>query len=93
MSRGIAADKIAVVKNGVDLRRYAPVPRNTDLAAQYELADHFTVGYVGTHGMAHALDNVLAAAALLKDRTDIRFMLAGPGAMREALIATKARAR
>lgn len=87
VSRGIAADKIAVVKNGVDLRRYDPLPRDADLAAQYNLADKFTVGYVGTHGMAHALDNVLAAAELLKDQDQIRFVLAGPGSLRDTLIA------
>src|SRR5690606_39078576 len=47
--RGIAPDKIAVVRNGVDLRRYAPAPRDGALAAEWELEDRFTVGYVGTH--------------------------------------------
>lgn len=85
-SRGISADKIAVVKNGVDLQRYAPMSRDGGLAAGYGLSDRFVVGYVGTHGMAHALDNVLAAAEQLKDQSNIRFMLAGPGSMREKLI-------
>lgn len=87
VSRGIAPDKIAVVINGVDLQRYAPLERDADLAAEYDLTDKFVFGYVGTHGMAHGLHNVLDAAELLKDHPRIRFLLAGPGATREALIA------
>ncbi len=37
--------------------------------------------------MAHALSNVLDAAERLKDRDHIRFLLAGAGAERDALIA------
>ncbi len=88
VSRGIDADKIAVVVNGVDLWRYAPGARNPELAAEADIeAGDFVVGYVGTHGMAHALGNVLDAAALLKDRDDIRFLLAGAGAERAELMA------
>ncbi len=87
VGRGILADKIAVVLNGVDLPRYAPTPTDTNLAAEYGLENSFTVGYVGTHGMAHGLDNVLSAAERLKNDSRVRFMLAGPGAARDALIA------
>jgi len=87
VSRGISADKIAVVLNGVDLPRYAPTPKDAKLAAQYGLENSFTVGYVGTHGMAHGLDNVLSAAERLKNDSRVRFMLAGPGAARDGLIA------
>jgi len=93
MARGIAGGKIAVVINGVDLSRYAPRDRDADLASQHGLTGKFVVGYVGTHGMAHALGNVLDAAELLKKsgndkaRDDIRFLLAGAGAERDTLMA------
>lgn len=90
VSRGIPPDKIAVVINGVDLRRYAPVSRDPELAAEFDLADKFVIGYVGTHGMAHGLDNVLAAAEKVKSQQNLRFLLAGPGATRETLIADAA---
>ena len=86
--RGIPADKIAVVLNGVDLPRYAPMPRDAALATEFGLESKFVVGYVGTHGMAHGLDNVLYAAERLRKDDRIRFMLAGPGATRESLIAS-----
>jgi glycosyltransferase involved in cell wall biosynthesis len=85
--RGIETGKIAVISNGVDIWRYGPRERDQVLAREWDLTDRFVVGYVGTHGMAHALANVLNAAERLKDRDDIRFLLTGAGAERDALIA------
>lgn len=86
-SRDIPDGKISVVINGVDLWRYTPRPRNAQLALQARLADNACVfGYIGTHGMAHALKNVLDAAALVRDRQDIQFLFVGAGAERGALI-------
>jgi len=87
VSRGIPAGKIAVVRNGVDLSRYAPRPRDEALAAANRLNGKFVIGYVGTHGMAHDLGRVLDAAALLQEEHRVAFLLVGAGAEREALIA------
>jgi len=87
IGRGIAAGKIAVVINGVDLWRYGPRPTDTGLAGTWGTGGRFIVGYVGTHGMAHGLSNVLRAAEILRDRKDIAFLLAGAGAERDALVA------
>lgn len=86
IERGIDGNKIAVVINGVDLPRYAPQERDADLAEEWALEDKFVIGYVGTHGMAHGLENVLEVAAQVSDRTNLVFMFAGPGAVREQLI-------
>ncbi len=85
--RGIDENKIAIVINGVDLTRYTPQSRDEGLTQQWGLEGKFVVGYVGTHGMAHALGNVLDAAERLRGRETICFLLAGAGAEREALIA------
>ena len=82
ISRGINENKIDVVLNGVDLPRYAPQARDQLLAEEWHLRDKFVIGYVGTHGMAHGLSNVLDAAEKLKDNDHIRFLLAGAGAER-----------
>ncbi|NQV84231.1 MAG: glycosyltransferase family 4 protein [Rhodospirillales bacterium] len=91
VARSIDGNKIAVIPNGVDLWRYGPRDRDADLARQWNLNGHFVVGYVGTHGMAHALGNVLDAAEKLTPRGDIRFLLAGAGAERDGLIKEAAR--
>ena len=86
IERGIDGDKIDVVINGVDLSKYSPADtKDPALADQYGLAGKFVVGYIGTHGMAHALDKVLDAAALLQDNDDVRFLFAGGGAERASL--------
>lgn len=88
ISRNIPAEKIAVVINGVDLWRYSPRPKNKDLSSVADLPkDAFVIGYVGTHGMAHALGNVLSAASKLQDHPDIIFLFVGAGAERTALMA------
>lgn len=81
-ARGIERDKIHVVVNGVDLDRYAPRPRDEALARQFGLEGKFVLGYMGTHGMAHALDRVLDAAELLRERPEVAFFFAGSGAER-----------
>ena len=92
VARGIPAEKIAVVRNGVDLTRYGPRPRDEALAQAWGLSGKFVVGYVGTHGAAHGLGNVLDAAERLRDTRDIAFLFVGAGAARDGLVA-KARRR
>ena len=86
VGRHISADKIHVVMNGVDLDRYEPKSRNEELVQELSLDGKFVVGYIGTHGMAHGLTNVLDTADLLKDKPDITFLFVGAGAERKNLI-------
>jgi glycosyltransferase involved in cell wall biosynthesis len=88
--RGIAEQRVAVVRNGVDLPRYAPRPRDLSLARAWGLEGRFVVGYLGTHGMAHGLANILEAAERLRDG-DITFLFVGAGAERESLVRETAR--
>jgi colanic acid biosynthesis glycosyl transferase WcaI len=91
VARGIASEKIDVITNGVDLSRYAPRPRDEKLERQFGLNGRFVVGYVGTHGMAHALERVLEAAEILRNDDSIRFLFVGTGAAREELVREAAR--
>ena len=87
--RGAAANKIVVVKNGVALDRFCRVQRDRGLARELGLEDRFTAAYFGTHGMAHGLEVVLRAAALLRNDPRIVFLLVGDGAERRALQAMR----
>ncbi|HRD67260.1 MAG TPA: glycosyltransferase family 4 protein [Candidatus Competibacter sp.] len=94
VSRGIDPDKIAVVLNGVDLGRFHPLVRDPELAARFGLTGKFVLGYIGTHGMAHALETILEAAAQIKalpEGANARFVLLGDGARKQALKETAAR--
>ncbi|MSO92287.1 MAG: glycosyltransferase WbuB [Rhodospirillales bacterium] len=92
-ARGIDPGKIAVVMNGVDSWRYGPRPRDAVLAKEWGLEGRFVVGYVGTHGMAHGLTNVLDAAERLQAEPGLRFLFVGAGAERAALMENAARRR
>lgn len=89
IQRGIDGDKIKVVTNGVDISRFSHREKDADLVKKMELEGKFVAGYVGTHGMAHALDTVLDAAKMLADEPDgdlYRFIFLGDGAEKKALV-------
>ncbi|MBA3573054.1 MAG: glycosyltransferase family 4 protein, partial [Pyrinomonadaceae bacterium] len=88
--RGVPADKIAVVTNGVDLTRYKPGEKNAELLRTFELEGRFVVGYIGTHGMAHGLDTLLDAAEIMSRQQNLQhvaMLFVGDGAKRVELIA------
>jgi glycosyltransferase involved in cell wall biosynthesis len=91
--RGVPVNKIEVVLNGVDLSQYSPADtKNSILAEGYDLEGKFVIGYIGTHGMAHALESVVLAAEILQEYKDIRFLFAGGGAAKpivEKLVESK----
>lgn len=90
IGRGIEADKIAVVTNGVDTRRFQPQPRDEALEAQLGLQGKFIAGYIGTHGLAHGLETLLEAARRLRgdaEGRDVRLLMLGDGANKRKLVA------
>jgi len=93
VERGISADKIVVVTNGVDISRFKPQPRDKALAASLGLEGKFVAGYVGTHGLAHGLDTLLDAAKLLQTdpaARDVGLLFLGDGANKKKLVARAA---
>jgi glycosyltransferase involved in cell wall biosynthesis len=88
-SRGIDASKIHVVTNGADLTRFKPVQMDAGLVETLGLQGKFVAGYIGTHGLAHALETLLEAARRLQDqaRNDIHLLFLGGGASKGALVA------
>jgi glycosyltransferase involved in cell wall biosynthesis len=77
-------EAIHVIKNGVDLDLFRPGD-GAEIRERFDLGDRIVASYVGTHGMAHGLDTVLDAAALLRDDPRIAFLLVGDGAERAGL--------
>ena len=86
VARGIPPEKIAVVINGVDTSRYRPRSRDQELVQRLGLGGRFVLGYIGTHGMAHALEKVLEAAEILRSNDSVRFLFVGTGAARSRLM-------
>lgn len=79
----VPAEKIAVVENGVETDLFIPQPPSADQTLRRQLGgtDKFLVCYIGTMGMAHGLETLLAAAAQLQNQNrEVLFLLIGEGA-------------
>jgi glycosyltransferase involved in cell wall biosynthesis len=65
---------IAMIPNGSDLNLFKPGNR-ADLRLPGVGPDDFVAAFTGAHGIANGLDAVLAAAAVLKERGEMRVKL------------------
>ena len=85
--RGINPEKIRVITNGVDTSRFIPQTASHELVRQLSFEGRFIAGYIGTHGLAHALETVLEAARIAKEEGDnsIGFVFLGDGARKDEL--------
>lgn len=80
--------RTALFPNGVDPERFDPSRTVAADRARFGLrADSFVVGYVGNFGRAHALHQVVEAAALMADRPDVEFLLMGDGPAHADIVA------
>lgn len=86
-TRGALPENITVIRNGVDLRFFAPLPKDDVYVRELGVDGKFVAAYVGTHGMAHGLDLLIEVAEKLRERDDIMLVLAGDGAERARLAA------
>ena len=93
LEKKVPAERLSVVSNGVDRAHFSPREKDQDLVEKYGLQDKFVCSYVGTIGMACALDVVVRAAKALKDegRHDVLFLLVGDGAVKSELEAESQR--
>lgn len=82
---GIPAQKVAVVRNGADLKGFTPGPKPEELLKKHGLEGKFVAAYIGTIGMAHGLGTILDAAERMKADRSIAFVLVGDGAERVQL--------
>lgn len=79
VSKGVEPDKVHVISDWVDESVYAPTARDERLVEELGFAGRFVVLYAGNMGAAQNLENVVRAAALLRDDPDVLIALAGDG--------------
>lgn len=86
--KGIADDKIIFIPNAADFSLSDELVQNFDankFKTENDLNNKFVITYVGAHGVANHLDQVLETAHLLKD-TNVLFLLIGDGMEKPRLI-------
>src|SRR5205807_7468570 len=81
VERGVPAEKVAVIPNGVDCEKFVPVKRHAELAAKFGIAaDEIVVGYISTFWRFEGIKYLVDAVAKLVNRDcKIRCLLVGDG--------------
>lgn len=92
-SYGITDEKLVYIPNGVVIKRYDEIINlnKKSLTVSEIMKDHeghFTAIYLGAHGPANNLENIIKAAKILQDkgREDIHFLMVGDGTTKTKLV-------
>lgn len=83
--RGVPAERIGVLPNGVHADQFAPLERDTELAAELGVTDKVVLGYAGTLVEYEGLDLLLEALARMRRRSDVALVVVGDGPAEAAL--------
>jgi glycosyltransferase involved in cell wall biosynthesis len=79
IAKGVPAERITIIPNGVDPQMFAPDSNGQAIRDQWGLAGQFVVTYTGALGQANDIMTILRAAAQLRNQTQIYFLLVGDG--------------
>ncbi|ACK49076.1 glycosyl transferase group 1 [Methylocella silvestris BL2] len=79
IEKGVAAERIGIVRNWVDLDQIRPLEGSNGFRAELGLSAAFVVLYAGNIGAKQALEVVLDAARALGGAKAIHFVIAGDG--------------
>jgi colanic acid biosynthesis glycosyl transferase WcaI len=83
--RGVPAEKLVLLTNGVDTSAFQPEAPKPELARQLGIEGRRVFLYAGTHGLSQGLDVVLEAARLTRD-PEVLYVMVGEGADKDALV-------
>lgn len=86
--KAISDSKLLFIPNAADFTLSEKVLNDFDrekFREQHDLRDKFVITYVGAHGVANHLEQILYSAELLKD-TNVEFLLIGQGMRKDSLI-------
>lgn len=91
VAKGAPAERVVVIPNWIDTTEITPHPRANDWAREHGLDASFVVMHSGNIGHAQDLDSLIRAATLLRDRDDLKMVIAGFGARHAELVALSRR--
>lgn len=80
---GGAPEKIVYLPNSAEAF-YRPVELEADAAERALMPEGFRVVFAGNIGAAQSFDTIIEAATLLRDNSEIRWVVLGDGRMRES---------
>ena len=85
-AKGVPRERLRVIPNWVDTRAITPQPRDNPWAERHGLTSRFVVMHSGNVGHAQDLDSLVRAATFLRDREDVRIVVAGFGARHAEMV-------
>jgi len=84
--RGIDANKIDIIPNGVDCERFQPLDKDERLLDELGLQDRFIIGYIGSLVGYEGLDILIKAMNLIYfENPDLHVLIVGDGVEMESL--------
>ncbi len=86
--KGISESKLIMIPNAADFSLSEDIVKTFDrdtFRKENDLQDKFVITYVGAHGVANHLEQLLDAGKLLED-TSVLFLLIGQGMEKERLV-------
>lgn len=78
-SNNVPEEKIFMIPNGADTDLLVIKTPREEVRENLGLGNAFTVIYIGAHGIANHLDQILDAATILQNDSSVRFVLMGEG--------------
>ena len=90
LRKGVALNKIVMIPNGADLDIFKPQAEENWVRQKYGWDKRFVVIYIGAHGLANHLIQVVEVARDSREHEDILFVLVGDG-MEKPKLAAKAK--
>lgn len=85
IKKGIRVDKITLIANGVDPSMFNSEDQGLHIRSTLHVDDKFVITYAGAIGLANDIPTILNAAEILKDNSQIHFLLVGDGKERAKL--------
>ena len=85
VQNGLPPEKITLIPDWADPSAILPLPKQNAFRKEHQLEGKFVLIYSGNMGYSCELETVLHAANLLRNITDVFFLLIGDGAKRVGL--------
>ncbi|ABG50806.1 glycosyl transferase, group 1 [Trichodesmium erythraeum IMS101] len=85
VEQGVSKDRIVCISNWVDINFIRPLNKNNYFRAEHNLQDKFVVIYSGNIALTQGLETVVKAAASLKEKSEISFVILGEETARQQL--------
>jgi len=89
VKHGMHGEKFIYIPNGINLSEWERLDQLTteydEFFNELRIGGKFIIGYTGNLGLANAVDSLLKAAVLLRDSSEIHFVIVGDGILEAEL--------